>query len=417
MARRIGPIGRKTRFLLKSPRGALEEGARVSLFQRITTPFGEPEQDDSEWSAMRNAAGETLRERRTQLRLDLDAVAEALRIKPVYLAAIEQGRTEELPGPTYAIGFIRAYATYLGLDGERVLDIYRQEAAEAQTRPDLTLPVPLGERGVPGVRVLLSGLVLALLGYGVWYYVNAGQRERPERVAAVPAELQQLTAPTPAVQAISNQTPADPTPANQGGAPTAGIAPENMKTSPASRAAPQPKSAPTGAGTPRGVAAPQFSSGLLNQPQAAASAVTPANSPLGPTAASGAPVGDAVAGAVGVASTGSGAQPDTVTGGKPEPDGAAASATPSGSIDIRALADSWVQIRDADQGIVFARVLKVGETYRVPRSGLILRTGNAGALEVLVDGKPAPALGAMGTLRRNVTLEPDALLAGTAVRG
>ena len=94
-----------------------------------------------------------------------------------------------------------------------------------------------------------------------------------------------------------------------------------------------------------------------------------------------------------------------------------AAAPPSGSIDIRALADSWVQIRDADQGIVFARVLKTGETYRVPRSGLILRTGNAGALEVLVDGKPAPALGALGTLRRNVTLEPDALLAGTAVRG
>ena len=59
-----------------------------------------------------------LRERRQQLQLDLDAVAEALRIKPVYLAAIEQGRTEELPGPTYAIGFIRAYANYLGFDGD-----------------------------------------------------------------------------------------------------------------------------------------------------------------------------------------------------------------------------------------------------------------------------------------------------------
>ncbi len=79
-----------------------EEGARVSLFQRITTPFGEPEEDDLDRSASRNAAGEKLRERRLQLRLDLDAVAEALRIKPIYLAAIEQGRSEELPGPTYA---------------------------------------------------------------------------------------------------------------------------------------------------------------------------------------------------------------------------------------------------------------------------------------------------------------------------
>ena len=61
--------------------------------------------------------------------------------------------------------------------------------------------------------------------------------------------------------------------------------------------------------------------------------------------------------------------------------------------------------------------LKAGETYQVPRSGLILRTGNAGALAILVDGKPAPAIGPVGTLRRNVTLEPEALLAGTAVKG
>ena len=60
-----------------------------------------------------------------ELGLDLDAIGEALRIKPVFLAALEQGRTEDLPGPTYAIGFVRAYAHYLGFDSERVLDVYR----------------------------------------------------------------------------------------------------------------------------------------------------------------------------------------------------------------------------------------------------------------------------------------------------
>ena len=70
-----------------------------------------------------------------------------------------------------------------------------------------------------------------------------------------------------------------------------------------------------------------------------------------------------------------------------------------------------------DQSIVFSRVLKTGETYHVPRTGLILRTGNAGALAIAIDGKPAPTIGAIGTLRRNVTLEPEALLAGTAVHG
>ncbi len=360
----------------------------MSLFQRITTPFSEPEEDDLDRSAIRNAAGEKLRERRLQLRLDLDAVADALRIKPVYLAAIEQGRTEELPGPTYVIGFIRAYATYLGLDGERILDSYREDTGDVQTRPDLTLPVPLGERGVPGGRVLLAGLVLALFGYGAWYYVNTGQRERPERVADVPAELQKLTAQAPPVQVSSVQT----------GTPALDAATTRPAVPPA-------RPGPVGANAPRGTAAPQFSSGLLTPPQPVAGAVAQDSRALAPDP-----------GAVAPAAPASSAATDNAAASPPQPGGNAAS-SPSGSIDIRALADSWVQIRDADQGIVFARVLKTGETYRVPRSGLILRTGNAGALEVLVDGKPAPALGALGTLRRNVTLEPDALRAGTAVRG
>jgi cytoskeleton protein RodZ len=74
-------------------------------------------------------------------------------------------------------------------------------------------------------------------------------------------------------------------------------------------------------------------------------------------------------------------------------------------------------VRAADQSVVFSRVLKSGETYHVPRAGLSLRTGNAGALAIAVDGKPAPTIGPIGTLRRNVVLEPEALLAGTAVQG
>ncbi|MGC2411759.1 MAG: RodZ domain-containing protein, partial [Stellaceae bacterium] len=65
---------------------------------------------------------------------------------------------------------------------------------------------------------------------------------------------------------------------------------------------------------------------------------------------------------------------------------------------------------------VFSRVLKAGESFHVPRAGLILRTGNAGALALLVDGKPAPAIGGIGAQRRNVALDPKALLAGTAAR-
>jgi hypothetical protein len=47
----------------------------------------------------------------------------------------------------------------------------------------------------------------------------------------------------------------------------------------------------------------------------------------------------------------------------------------------------------------------------------VLRTGNAGALAIAVDGKQVPPIGPAGALRRNVVLDPAALAGGTAVQG
>ena len=84
---------------------------------------------------------------------------------------------------------------------------------------------------------------------------------------------------------------------------------------------------------------------------------------------------------------------------------------------MRATADSWVQVRDADQSPLFTRLLKAGDIYRVPdRAGASMRVGNAGGLEITVDGKTTPPLGPTGAVRRDVALDPEALMAGTAVR-
>jgi cytoskeleton protein RodZ len=86
-------------------------------------------------------------------------------------------------------------------------------------------------------------------------------------------------------------------------------------------------------------------------------------------------------------------------------------------IVIRADADSWIEVRDARRSVLLARVLKAGESYHVPdQPGLSMRTGNAGGLEVVVNGVPAPSLGRIGMVRRNIALDAQALLAGNAVR-
>ena len=83
---------------------------------------------------------------------------------------------------------------------------------------------------------------------------------------------------------------------------------------------------------------------------------------------------------------------------------------------VRARMASWIQVRD-DIGnqLLTTRLMRAGDTFRVPdRPGLTLLTGNAGALEILVDGETVPPLGPIGAVRRDVTLDIERLREGTA---
>jgi cytoskeleton protein RodZ len=83
---------------------------------------------------------------------------------------------------------------------------------------------------------------------------------------------------------------------------------------------------------------------------------------------------------------------------------------------LEARMDSWIKVVDAKGKTVMQQVLKAGERYVVPdQPGLVLRTGNAGGLDVIVGGRKAPPLGEVGTVLTKVTLEPSRLLDGTAV--
>ena len=85
---------------------------------------------------------------------------------------------------------------------------------------------------------------------------------------------------------------------------------------------------------------------------------------------------------------------------------------------VTAVDDSWVQVQGPDNELLLTRILHAGDSYRVPdRPGLVMVTGNAGGLEVKVDDAVAPSLGPLGVVLRNIALDPDRLLAGTATGG
>ena len=358
----------------------------MALFQRTKIPLAEVAfEGEVPLPAGPRSAGDALRQQREALGLNFSDVAGALRIKPAYLAAIEEGRPDRLPGPAYAAGFVRAYGDHLGLDGAEILRRFRLEAAGLDAKPDLSFPMPLGERSMPGRAMLLLALILAICGYGAWYYLSTDELARPERVTEVPATLLPPKPPKPEAPATSAPIAAakSATTAGQAGTP-----PSEPVSGTEMPAASEDEEASGGSPPPTAATIPDIPATSPAPAPATASAAAPVPQPPSTS-------GDAAAGSV--LEAGSGASPTY---------GAADGST---RIVLRATTDTWIQVRDSDHSVLFTGVLKPGESYRVPDlAGLSLRAGNAGGLDVTVDGKPAPSLGPIGAVR-NVALDPQLL--------
>ena len=86
-------------------------------------------------------------------------------------------------------------------------------------------------------------------------------------------------------------------------------------------------------------------------------------------------------------------------------------------ITLTAKDASWIQVRDINANqLILSKVLLKGHSYQVPnKQGLSLMTGNAGALEIAVNGEIVPAIGNLGEVRKKVLLEAERLRQGRAV--
>ena len=142
--------------------------------------------------------GADLKAARERKGFDLAAVADELRIRHVHLQAIEEGYFDDLPGPVYAVGFVRSYAEYLGLDGEVAVEAFKQETLGLNGETKLVFPSPIPESRVPTGRLIAVSLVLASLIYAGWYYVEMNGRLATGRVPSLPERLAAL-APTPSL--------------------------------------------------------------------------------------------------------------------------------------------------------------------------------------------------------------------------
>ena len=140
--------------------------------------------------------GAELQAARQRLGWNLPDVASSLRIRLPYLSAIEDGRLSELPGNAYAMGFVRTYATALGLDPDEVARRFRLEAQEVTQKTRLSFPAPVPQRGMPAGAAILLGVLILAVAYAGWYRYSGHDETRATQAAPpVPERLADKIAP------------------------------------------------------------------------------------------------------------------------------------------------------------------------------------------------------------------------------
>ncbi|ODP38174.1 helix-turn-helix domain-containing protein [Sphingomonas turrisvirgatae] len=151
--------------------------------------------------------GDRLREARMAHGMALSEIAARTRVPLRHLEAIETSDYSGLPSPTYAVGFVRAYARAVGADEVALARALRAETASSfaerpvYERYDPQDPV----REPSSALVWIGGIVAALLviGVGIWYgtdWFRGGSDAPPEPqpTASASAAPSAATTPTPA---------------------------------------------------------------------------------------------------------------------------------------------------------------------------------------------------------------------------
>jgi len=313
--------------------------------------------DQVDWRTMEReaspgrAVGRLLRDQREARGLSINDVEKRLRIRLQYIEAIEQGRFDLLPGAAYIPAFLRAYATNVGLDPEKVLTAYHLSGAVPIKRP-MVLPAdfPLAEKRAPIGLAVLTVLLVIGAGYAVWHYLPRQQSVVAEKVPPVPDRL--LASRPVTVEQPSNATVL--------AAPTAATAPlpaqtQEVRSAPGTLPAetwpaPRHEAAPSAPPTVVAVPAPPppvvMSMPSVGQAQAAQPPSIEVTRPAMPAAAE---------------------PQQAVMRATPAPDVTAAPSLPmKADTQVTVRTNSWVELRAPNGDILAQTYVRAGESYTVP---------------------------------------------------
>ena len=332
--------------------------------------------------------GAALRVEREKRGLDMEDAANRLKISARLLRALEEGDETSLPPLAYTKGFIRSYASYVGLSAEEVSEaLGALEAASEPVAPQNVYEPEMVLTPRRNLKPILAGFFMVCVGAVVMVAWQQGVFDflsRQTRRLAQPAPLQSAESVDAGNLASRPSAPVAPA---QGQAPSQAAAQGSVQQVQTPAQTPAQSSGQTSAqasAQPTGQAAPSAAPGLppvrgtaTNAPVANAPAAgTPASTPpAAPTASAAAPAG---------ASQGS----DVPVG--------------THKLIITATEECWIH-SSADKTDTRQFSLHKGDTFALTFSkSLELKLGNAGGVRLRYDGEELPPAGQSGQVRNLV---------------
>ncbi|PCI33075.1 MAG: hypothetical protein COB54_04845 [Alphaproteobacteria bacterium] len=294
-------------------------------------------------SAARCAAQET----------DMAVISSELCIRPHLLLALEQDDFNKFPSACYAAGFLKNYATYLGLNVSQITAQYQKEFHGSMEKVNLVFLE--GEKNHSHHQPMMVSLIIlsALVLYGVWY----SSSDKPRFSLSALPDVSEVTSKILAFADGAELTPKVQTVA------AAVVKPSGLTEKATMEKAPLEKT---------------FGQQVAKEQVQGFTLVEQANATPGETRTMAAPL-------------------------------------LADQVRLSVRQDAWIRIVGADNTILVDRVLLAGEEfYLAGHKGMTLMTSNAGAVSVFIGDVAIPYLGKLGEIRDNISLDKNDLLLTTS---
>ena len=190
---------------------------------------------EGETAAASEKIGSALLAAREAANASLDDISALLKIRSDHLQALENDDFDRLPGSVYAIGFIRTYATHLGLNAGELIERYK--AAVAVPHLEDQGPDPQTEyEPVSGPLKIAIGVAAVFVVYILWLIAGgAGDDEKNSRLAETAEPVREApVAPAPQSEpsAPAEAAPTVAVPQTQSAAPDSDTPPVNIVDAP-----------------------------------------------------------------------------------------------------------------------------------------------------------------------------------------